>query len=66
MKQLPLESPHQDESNGSGLILLQLLDTEIFNESASNICGIVLFDILSIISVLSGHRRMIPLSFNSS
>jgi hypothetical protein len=63
MKQLPLEPAHRDESNGGGLILLQPLDTEIFNKSA---CGNVPFDVLSIISASSGHRRMRPLPFDSS
>ena len=63
MKQLPLEPAHQDEYNGGGLILLQLLDTEIFNKS---VCVNVPFDVLSIISASSGHRRIRPLPFDSS
>ena len=62
MKQLPLEPSHQDESNGGGLILLWSLDTEIFNKTAF---GKVPFDILSIISASSGHRRIRLLPFDS-
>ena len=63
IKQLPLEPAHRDESNGDSLILLRPLDTGIFNKSA---CSNVLFDILSIISASSGHRRIRLLPFDSS
>ena len=63
IKQLPLEPAHGDESNGGGLILLWPLDTVIFNKSA---CSNVPFDILSIISASSSHRRIRLLPFDSS
>ena len=63
MKQLPLEPAHRDESNGGGLILLRPLDTEIINKTS---CGNIPFDVLSIISASSGHRRIRPLPFDSS
>ena len=63
MKQLPLKPAHRDESNGGGFILLWPLDTEIFNKTA---CDNVPFDVLSIISASSGHRRIRPLPFDLS
>ena len=63
IKQLPLELAHRDESNGGSLILLRLLDTEIFNKS---VCSNVLFDVLLIILASSSHRRIRPLPFDSS
>ena len=63
MKQLPLEPAHWDESNSGGLILLQPLDTEIFNKTA---CGNVPFDVLSIILASSSHRKIRPLPFDLS
>ena len=35
MKQLPLKLAHQDESNGSGLILLWPLDAEIIDKTSN-------------------------------
>jgi len=63
MKQLPLEPSHRDESNGSGLILLWLLDAEIIDKTSN---GTLPHDVLLIISVSSGRRRMRPPPFDSS
>src|SRR2546423_658240 len=63
MKQLPLEPAHRDESNGGGLILLRPLDTELFNKL---VYGNASFDVLSIISASSCHRRIRPLPFDLS